>query len=150
MEDITFCNLSAVDALSVRSVCSKDGEIHVEHLVKGGAAEVGGVVLDDILQAINGIDITGKPLHEVAAMLPGTEGSPVSLVLLRGSIRETVMLHLTRTIQIHIDSGASTPTRASSNQTFEVSDLTALQAPQAGVGIMLQVINLSYNAFNRT
>ena len=114
-------------------------ELYVERLERNGAAEAAGVLENDVLQAINGMDATGRTVRDVTSLIAGPEGSQVSLVVLRGQMQKRMVFTVMRTIQVGLNSGASTPTRAGSNASVTDISPPLQQPPEAGVGIMLQV-----------
>jgi len=133
-----------------------DDEVYVQRIERGGSAEAGGVIEGDVVQAINGLDITGKTARDVAPMVAGPDGSTLLLVILRGPTRKRFALKVIRTLLSQPSSGASTPTRASSDAsiTSSTASLPVFRSPQenhvsqktpspgtagVGIGIMLQV-----------
>ena len=116
----------------------------MERLERNGAAQVGGVLEGDVLKEINGVDTTDLRVRDVTSLLAGPEGSTLLLRVLRGPQRKPFDFSLTRTMQIAINSDASTtPTRTSSASSVPDSPLSPpeVQPVQAGVGILLQVFS---------
>jgi len=134
---------------------NNDDEVYVQRIERGGSAEAGGVIEGDVVQAINGLDITGKTARDVAPMVAGPDGSTLLLVVLRGPTRKRFALKVIRTLLSQPSSGASTPTRASSDAsiTSSTATLPVFRSPKenhvsqtpspgiagVGIGIMLQV-----------
>jgi hypothetical protein len=119
--------------------------MYVERVERHGAAQVGGVLEGDVLKEINGVDISAISVRDATSLMAGPEGSPLLLRLLRGPLRKPFDLVLTRTIQIAINSDASTPEASTPTRTSLASLPESppfppeVQPVQAGVGILLQV-----------
>ena len=68
-----------------------DGKgIDILEVVEGGPAAEKGLLVGDILVAVDGTDITAKELTEVSQLIRGSEGTDVTLTVLRGAERLTV------------------------------------------------------------
>lgn len=68
-----------------------DGKgIDILEVVEGGPAAEKGILVGDILVAVDGTDITAKELTEVSQLIRGSEGTDVTLTVLRGAERLTV------------------------------------------------------------
>lgn len=68
-----------------------DGKgIDILEVVEGGPAAEKGLLVGDILVAVDGTDITAKELTEVSQLIRGSEGTDVTLTVQRGAERLTV------------------------------------------------------------
>lgn len=66
--------------------------IEIAEITAGGSAEEAGVLTGDVILAVDGTDIVGKPLTEIAALIKGTEGTTVTLTIDRAGERKTFTL----------------------------------------------------------
>jgi len=77
-----------------------DGQFKVARVQENGpAAASKSIHVGDILTAVDKVEVTGRPMHELAKMVLGTEGSPVQLTFRRTEVdgrTETFAVVLTR------------------------------------------------------
>lgn len=63
---------------------------------KGAPGYEAGILPNDILYAVNGVEVTGMDLNEVVAMIKGEEGTKVQLTLVREGETDYVVLDVER------------------------------------------------------
>lgn len=61
-----------------------DEKLNIIGTIKGGSAEEVGLKKDDIIVEVDGVDISGKKLEEVTAMIKGEAGTIVDIKIKRG------------------------------------------------------------------
>lgn len=72
------------------TVQMKEDGIEVVNVQAGGPAAEAGLEPGDVLVQVNGVSLEGMTLDDVAALIRGEEGTPVTLTYRRGSRRTTV------------------------------------------------------------
>ncbi len=72
------------------------GGIQIVKVFKNSPAEKAGVQANDIIEAVNGRPVTGLGTNEVAALVRGPKGTPVTLKLRRGDQPRTFDLEIVR------------------------------------------------------
>ncbi len=72
------------------------GAIQIVSTFENSPARKGGIQRGDIIDAVNGTKVTGLSVTEVAAMVRGTQGTTVTLSLLRADNPKPISITLTR------------------------------------------------------
>lgn len=81
------------------------GEIVITGVLQGGPAEAAGLMKNDIIKFVDGVDVTGMTMDAVVSRIKGPEGTYVTLSLLRGDM--TLLIELERAhIEIVLQSGS--------------------------------------------
>ncbi len=79
-------------------VTMKDKKLMVVKTMKNGPARRSGILSDDVFVKVNGKDVTGLQIHDLAEMLRGYPNTKVSVTLLRPSSNKEKTYTLTREI----------------------------------------------------
>jgi carboxyl-terminal processing protease len=84
---------SSIQGIGIALADSKD-EFIVHEVFSGSPAERGGVHVNDIITAVDGRPVDGKPLKQVVKMIRGPSGSHVSVTLSDGAghLRDAQMI----------------------------------------------------------
>lgn len=84
---------NAYVGIGVTAQADEDGRgITVKKVTENGPAEQAGVLVGDLITAVDGTDISGMTVTQASALIKGTEGTTVKLTLLRagGTLELTV------------------------------------------------------------
>ncbi|MDD3395385.1 MAG: S41 family peptidase [Anaerotignum sp.] len=73
------------EGIGVKVFQTEDGEVTVYSLMKGYPAQGAGILEGDIIKKVDGVDVSGLTLNEVAEKMRGPVGSTVELEVLRPS-----------------------------------------------------------------
>lgn len=73
-----------------------DDTFLVERVFKGSGAEAGGMLKGDIIVAVDGVNVSGKDIDEISAMIKGEEGSDVVITVMRENEKKD--LTITRSV----------------------------------------------------
>lgn len=71
------------------NIASIDGKIYILSVVEGSPAQASQLKIGDIILKVNGVDMSGKAISEVASVVRGPINSVVELVILRGNTKIT-------------------------------------------------------------
>ncbi len=63
------------------TVFNKNGKIFVEEVVEGSPAQLGGIIAGESIVAVNGVEVNDENYLEVIDLIPGEEGTDVSLTV---------------------------------------------------------------------
>ncbi len=63
------------------TVFNKNGKIFVEEVVEGSPAQLGGIVAGESIVAVNGVEVNDENYLEAIDLIPGEEGTDVSLTV---------------------------------------------------------------------
>ena len=67
------------------NIASISGKIHIINVIEGTPAQYANLLPDDIIIAIDGKDVSGMPLSDVANLVRGPENSVVELTIMRNN-----------------------------------------------------------------
>lgn len=84
------------EGIGVTVYQSEDGGVVVYSLMEGYPAQKAGVLAGDIIKTIDGVDVTGLTLNDVAEKMRGPVGSAVKIDVLRPSTGATQTFNLKR------------------------------------------------------
>lgn len=85
------------DGVGIEVYSTQDGEVIVSSVMAGQPAEVAGVKAGDVIVGVDGQDMQGSLLSDVAAKIRGREGTEVTIKVLRRSTGETLEFTMERT-----------------------------------------------------
>ncbi len=75
-----------------------EGQIIVEDVMDGGPAEEAGILPNDIIVSVDGIDITAQNFYETIQMILGEEGTQVTVGIFRQGVDNIIQLTMTRAV----------------------------------------------------
>ena len=90
-------------------------ELVVQGLEPGGPAQTSGIMLDDIIESVNGSNVLGKTVRDVVPIIAGPEGTIVSLTVLRGPNRSRSVIHVKRAKRTAVSSTGTKSSPSPSN-----------------------------------
>ncbi|MFT7184419.1 MAG: C-terminal peptidase prc [Oceanicoccus sp.] len=83
---------------------TEEGHVRVSGLIKGGPAAAAGLKTNDLIESIDGVDITELSMQNVISRIKGPEGTNVELGVIRGN--ENITIEIKRAhIEITLQSG---------------------------------------------
>lgn len=85
------------DGVGIEVHSTQDGEVIVSSVMAGQPAEAAGVKAGDVIVGVDGQDMQGSLLSDVAAKIRGREGTEVTIKVLRRSTGETLEFTMERT-----------------------------------------------------
>lgn len=85
------------DGVGIEVYSTQDGEVIVSSVMAGQPAEAAGVKAGDVIVGVDGQDMQGSLLSDVAAKIRGREGTEVTIKVLRRSTGETLEFTMERT-----------------------------------------------------
>ena len=74
----------------------EDGEFVVTSAYKGAPAEKAGIRKDDVIVAVDGVAMKGKPMHELVSRTRGEKGTKVTVTIRRDGLTEPFDVTLVR------------------------------------------------------
>lgn len=77
-------------------VTDEEGQVTVVMTLEDTPAYEAGIIKDDIITEVDGVDIKDMALEKVVAMIKGEEGTTVDLKIYRPSVNKTIELTITR------------------------------------------------------
>ena len=95
---VCMCVCTCVCARAYEHVFQRNGvgELFVQCLEPGGSAAFAGVREADVIEKVDGENITGMAIRDAVLLIGGPQGSSVSLVILRGSNHDRIEINMTR------------------------------------------------------
>ncbi len=84
------------DGVGIVVFTTQEGEIVVSQVMEGQPAQKAGILAGDVIIGVDGEDIRGKHLSDVAAKIRGAVGTEVTLKVLRSSTGETLEMTMGR------------------------------------------------------
>ncbi len=84
------------DGVGIEVYSTQDGEVIVSSVMAGQPAEIAGMKAGDVIIGVDGEDMRGSMLSDVAAKIRGREGTEVTIKVLRRSIGETLEFTMER------------------------------------------------------
>ena len=88
------------DGVGIEVYMTKDGEVTVSRVMEGEPAEQAGMQEGDVIVGVNGEDLRGKQVSDVAAKIKGKAGTEVTIEVLRKSTNETVSMTMKRAVVV--------------------------------------------------
>lgn len=85
------------DGIGIEVYGTQEGEVVVSSVMAGQPAEAAGMKAGDVIIGVDGEDMRGKLLSDVAAKIRGKEGTEVTVQVLRRSTGETLEFTIERT-----------------------------------------------------
>lgn len=85
------------DGVGIEVYSTQDGEVIVSSVMAGQPAEAAGMKAGDVIVGVDGQDMQGSLLSDVAAKIRGREGTEVTIKVLRRSTGETLEFTMERT-----------------------------------------------------
>jgi carboxyl-terminal processing protease len=73
-----------------------DGGVYIIRVFEGGPAEEAGLLANDIVVAVDGVDVTENPLNETLLLIRGPAGSTVQLTVVREGVEEPLTFTVRR------------------------------------------------------
>lgn len=84
------------DGVGIEVYSTQDGEVIVSSVMAGQPAEAAGMKAGDVIIGVDGQDMRGSMLSDVAAKIRGREGTEVTIKVLRRSTGETLEFTMER------------------------------------------------------
>lgn len=84
------------DGVGIEVYSTQDGEVIVSSVMAGQPAEAAGMKAGDVIIGVDGQDMRGSMLSDVAAKIRGREGTEVTIKVLRRSTGETMEFTMER------------------------------------------------------
>ncbi|MEC9484546.1 MAG: S41 family peptidase [Candidatus Izemoplasma sp.] len=75
-----------------------EGQIIVEDVMEGGPAEEAGILPNDIIVSVDGVDITEQNFYDTINMILGEEGTDVVIGIFRQGVDNIIQLTMTRAV----------------------------------------------------
>ena len=88
------------DGVGIEVYTTQAGEVTISRVMEGQPAEEAGLKEGDVIIGVNGEDVRGKMLSDVAAKIRGKEGTEVSIEVLRRSTGETLEFTMERAVVV--------------------------------------------------
>ncbi|MGN1231302.1 MAG: S41 family peptidase, partial [Anaerotignum sp.] len=85
------------DGIGIEVYCTQEGEVVVSSVMEGKPAETAGLEAGDVIIGVDGEDMRGRQLSDVAAKIRGKEGTEVSVQVLRRNTGKTLDFTMKRT-----------------------------------------------------
>ena len=88
------------DGVGIEVYTTQEGEVTVSRVMEGQPAEQAGMQEGDVIIGVNGEDMRGKLVSDVAAKIRGKAGTPVTIEVLRKSTDETLEMTMDRAVVV--------------------------------------------------
>ena len=88
------------DGIGIEVYTTQAGEVTISRVMDGQPAELAGMKEGDVIVGVDGEDMRGKMLSDVAAKIRGKEGSEVTVEVLRRSTGETLEFTMKRALVV--------------------------------------------------
>jgi len=88
------------DGVGIEVYTTQAGEVTISRVMEGQPAEEAGLKEGDVIIGVDGEDVRGKMLSDVAAKIRGREGVEVSIQVLRRSTGETLEFAMKRAVVV--------------------------------------------------
>jgi len=88
------------DGVGIEVYTTQAGEVTISRVMEGQPAEEAGLKEGDVIIGVDGEDVRGKMLSDVAAKIRGREGVEVSIQVLRRSTGETLEFTMKRAVVV--------------------------------------------------
>ena len=84
------------DGVGIEVYMTQDGEVVVSRVMEGQSAEKAGMQSGDVIIGVDGEDVRGQMMSDVASKIRGKSGTEVTVTVLRKSTDETLEFTMTR------------------------------------------------------
>lgn len=84
------------DGIGIEVYTTQEGEVTVSRVMEGHPAEEAGMLEGDVIIGVDGADMRGKLISDVAAKIRGKAGTEVRIDVLRKSTGETLQMKMLR------------------------------------------------------
>ena len=88
------------DGVGIEVFTNQDGEVVISRVMEGQPAETAGMQEGDVIIGVDGEDMRGKLVNDVAAKIRGKAGTPVTIQVLRKSTGETLEMTMNRAVVV--------------------------------------------------
>lgn len=85
------------DGVGIEVYSTQEGEVIISSVMAGQPAEAAGMMAGDVIIGVDGEDMRGKVISDVAAKIRGEHGTEVTIQVLRRSTGETLEFTMERT-----------------------------------------------------
>ncbi|MBQ7758297.1 S41 family peptidase [Anaerotignum sp.] len=85
------------DGVGIEVYSTQEGEVIISSVMAGQPAETAGMMAGDVIIGVDGEDMRGKVISDVAAKIRGEHGTEVTIQVLRRSTGETLEFTMERT-----------------------------------------------------
>ena len=86
------------DGVGIEVYLNQENEVVISHVMEGQPAEEAGLKEDDIIVGVDGEDMRGKMVSDVAAKIRGKAGTEVTIEVLRKSVDKTLEFTMERKV----------------------------------------------------
>jgi len=88
------------DGVGIEVFTNQEGEVVISRVMEGQPAETAGMQEGDVIIGVDGEDMRGKLVNDVAAKIRGKSGTPVTIQVLRKSTGETLEMTMDRAVVV--------------------------------------------------
>ena len=88
------------DGVGIEVYTTQEGEVTISRVMEGQPAEEAGMQEGDVIIGVDGEDMRGKLVSDVAAKMLGKAGTPVTIQVLRKSTGETLEMTMNRAVVV--------------------------------------------------
>ena len=88
------------DGVGIEVYTTQEGEVTISHVMEGQPAQKAGLQEGDVIVGVDGEDMRGKLLSDVAAKIRGKAGTEVTIEVLRRSTGETLQMTMERAVVV--------------------------------------------------
>ncbi|MBQ3569026.1 MAG: S41 family peptidase [Anaerotignum sp.] len=88
------------DGVGIEVFTNQEGEVVISRVMEGQPAETAGMQEGDVIIGVDGEDMRGKLVNDVAAKIRGKAGTPVTIQVLRKSTGETLEMTMDRAVVV--------------------------------------------------
>lgn len=88
------------DGVGIEVYTNQDGEVVISRVMEGQPAQQAGLQEGDVIVGVNGEDMRGKMMSDVAAKIRGKAGTEVTIEVLRKSTGETLEMTMERAVVV--------------------------------------------------
>lgn len=88
------------DGVGIEVYMTKEGEVTVSRVMGGQPAEQAGMKEGDVIVGVDGEDMRGKLVNDVASKIKGKAGTEVTIEVLRKSTNETIRMTMKRAVVV--------------------------------------------------
>lgn len=88
------------DGVGIEVFTNQDGEVVISRVMEGQPAELAGMQEGDVIVGVDGEDMRGKLVNDVAAKIRGKAGTAVTIEVFRKSTGETLEMTMDRAVVV--------------------------------------------------